>query len=347
MVPHASSSASQRILVIGPAWIGDMIMTQPLFMRIKQRSPDARIDVLSPEWTLPLLARMPEVSEAIASGARHRELGLRGRFALARTLRARGYDQAIVLPRSFKSALIPYFAGIPRRTGYRGEWRYGLINDVRQLTTPWRATPTAQRNAALAHEHAEAPTPLPQPHLEIDKANRTRAAQQHALATHGPIAVLAPGAEYGPAKQWPAERFAELARNLIAAGWQVWLMGSAKEHPLAEQIRSLASPTVVNLCGVTTLLDAIDLMSLAHVVITNDSGLMHMAVALNRPLIAIYGSTSPTITPLPPGIAQVLYSQRPCSPCSQRTCPLGHYGCLHDIRVEDVIQRLPKLNTAR
>lgn len=320
----------ERILVVGPAWVGDMVMAQSLFITLKQRDAAVIIDVLAPAWSLPLLARMPQVNDAIALPIQHGELALLTRFRLGRQLRNKGYSHAIVIPRSFKAALVPFFAGIPVRSGYRGEMRYGVINDMRPLDKEV-LTQTVQRQVALGlPETAEQPPAIPYPELLIDEHNQNRLFDELGLQLDTPTIGLMPGAEYGPAKQWPITYYRDLAGKLIAAGYQVWVFGSEKERPLGEQIGQ-AGKGVSNLCGKTQLEDVIDLIALCDGIVSNDSGLMHVACATGRRVIAIYGSSSPTYTPPLSKNAEVIYRYLECSPCFKRVCPLGHTNCLTGI----------------
>lgn len=329
-----------RILVVGPAWIGDMVMAQSLFITLRQRFPDSAIDVLAPGWSLPLLARMPEVRAAIEMPLGHGEFGFAARRRLGIELRANGYDRAIVLPRSWKSALVPFFARIPQRTGYRGELRYGLLNDIRPLDKTV-LTQTVQRFVALGLEaDAKLPPPIPQPKLRMEGMQRERLLGALDLDTGRPIVALLPGAEYGPAKRWPVEHFAWLAQRLVKDGYAVWVFGSQKEKPLGETIVDGLGVDAVNLCGRTRLIEAADLLSLAQCAVTNDSGLMHVAAGMGVRVIAIYGSSSPEYTPPLTDKAEVVYLKLECSPCFQRECPLGHLNCLKQIAVEDIYRRV-------
>jgi heptosyltransferase II len=333
--------AGNRILVVGPAWVGDMIMAQSLFITLKVRFPDSNIDVLAPSWSRPLLARMPEVSSAITLPLEHGELGWGVRRRLGTTLYAR-YQRAIVLPRSWKSALVPAFANIPIRTGYRGEFRYGLINDIRKLDKK-KLTQTVQRYVALGlPKDATLPPPIPQPKLRVDLDNQRLQLDLNRLTLDKPVVALLPGAEYGPAKRWPIERYGELAKRLKAAGRQVWVFGSAKENELGEAIVQAAGEGVVNLCGQTKLVDTVDLLALAEVAVTNDSGLMHIAGAVGTRVVALYGSSSPDYTPPLTDKADVVYLRLSCSPCFERTCPLGHFNCMMQMSVDEVLGRTVK-----
>ena len=327
---------AHRILVVGPSWVGDTVISQSLLKLLVQQNPAAQIDYLAPPWTLPLLARMPEVRRGISNPFGHGALRLGARHVLGKSLRDQAYDQALVLPNSWKSALIPWSAGIPLRTGFRGEARWGLLNDVRQLDAA--ALPQmVQRFAALAlPPGAPLPPSLPQPALQSTIAKQQALLARLGLSTDKPAIAFCPGAEYGPAKRWPEVHFAALARLLAARGCVVWLIGSPKDHAIAETIAQGAAGTCINLCGKTDIAEATDLLAASQLVVTNDSGLMHVAAAVGRPLIALYGSSSPQFTPPLSTDAHILTLDVECSPCFKRECPLGHFKCLNDLSPERV-----------
>jgi heptosyltransferase-2 len=314
-----------------------MVMAQSLFMDLRNRHPEAALDVVAPRWSLPLLARMPQVRQAYGLEAAHGELRLRERYRLGRELRARRYARAIVLPRSLKSALIPYWARIPQRTGYRGELRYGLLNDIRTMGPELDQTVKRFVALGLPREEAWRERPLPQPSLRVDEENRGQLIKRLGLSLERPVLGIMPGAEYGPAKQWPPEYFAELLRSLAQRGIEAWIFGSQKDYPVAESIVQLSGGIGHNLCGQTRLEDAVDLISAVSVAVSNDSGLMHIAAALQRPLLALYGSSSPAFTPPLDERAVVFYRAVECSPCFLRKCPYGHYRCLREITVDQVL----------
>ncbi|AMA44372.1 lipopolysaccharide heptosyltransferase II [Pseudomonas alabamensis] len=335
-----------NILIIGPSWVGDMVMAQTLFQCLKLQHPECAIDVLAPEWSRPILERMPEVRQALSFPLGHGALELGIRRRIGKSL-AGQYDQAIVLPNSLKSALVPFFAGIPKRTGWRGELRFGLLNDVRTLDKA-RYPLMIERFMALAYAPGtELTQPYPRPALRIEPASRDAALAKFGLELDRPVLALCPGAEFGESKRWPAEHYAEVAEALIRLGWQVWLFGSKKDHPVGESIRERLIPGFreesVNLSGETSLAEAIDLLSCAKAVVSNDSGLMHVAAALARPLVAVYGSTSPGFTPPLAEQVEVVRLGIECSPCFERTCRFGHYNCLRLLEPPAVIAALRQL----
>jgi heptosyltransferase-2 len=336
-----------KILIVGPSWVGDMVMAQTLFITLKSQHPNAVIDVLAPQWSRPILERMPEVNAALDMPVGHGSLQLGMRRKLGQQLSHEGYDQAIVLPNSLKSALVPFFAGIPKRTGWRGEMRYGLLNDIRLLNKA-RYPLMIERFIALASKGgAVLPDLLPRPNLAINQGNVAACLEKYALALKRPVLALCPGAEFGEAKRWPANHYATVAQHKINEGWQVWLFGSEKDHAVAEQIKDQLTEKVrehtVNLAGQTSLADAVDLMSNADAVVSNDSGLMHIAAALGRPLVVLYGSSSPDFTPPLSDRVKVLRTGIECSPCFKRECPLEHLKCLKDLSAETVLQAMAEL----
>ncbi|MCW8929451.1 MAG: lipopolysaccharide heptosyltransferase II [Gammaproteobacteria bacterium] len=337
---------SSKILIIGPSWVGDMVMAQSLFMAIKQQDPAVQIDVMAPAWSNALLERMPEVTDVIDMPLGHGQLQLKLRYQLGKSLRQKHYSQAILLPNSLKSALVPFWASIPKRTGYVGEFRYGLLNDLHHLDKS-KLTMTVQRFVALANNVTEKDLEIdkiPVPSLQVKKENVQTVLDEFKLLTDKPVLALCPGAEYGPAKQWPARHYASLAKEKMAQGWQVWLFGSQKDHEIAEQINRIieqeSEHTAVNLCGKTQLAQAIDLMSLSNAVVSNDSGLMHMGAALGVPVVGVYGSSDPKFTP-PLGDNSAMQSLNlDCSPCFKRICPLGHTNCLEKLSPKMVLEAL-------
>lgn len=334
------ASPARKYLIVGPSWIGDMVMAQSLFITLEQQYPGCVIDVLAPAWSLPVIGRMPQVRRGIAVPVEHGELAFFKRRALGKSLRAEGYTHAIVIPRSWKSALIPYYAGIAVRTGYRGEMRYGLLNDIRPLDKNILRQ-TVQRYVA----HAWPPDPVkapetPYPALTVDQQNKQKLLAQFQLKSDRPVACMMPGAEYGPAKQWPPDHYRQLAERLVAEGWQVWILGSAKDRLVGDCIA--VGEHRHNLCGKTALVDTVDLLACATETVCNDSGLMHIAAAVGVKVHAIYGSSTPDYTPplAPEGKRLIHYRRLACSPCFKRECPLGHTDCLKEISVDEVFQSI-------
>jgi heptosyltransferase-2 len=319
-----------------------MVMAQSLFITLKNTHPDCRIDVLSPTWTMSLLKRMPEVNQAIAMPLPRGKFGLIERIKLGLSLRSEGYDQAILLPNSWKSAIPTFFANIPLRTGYIGECRWGLLNDARKLDKS-RLTMTVQRFVALAlPKDAAMPLACPKPLLTISQERQQAVTTKFKLTPSAQVLALCPGAEYGPAKRWPSGHYAKIARQSIDQGVQVWLFGSDKDKADAEQINQACSGLCTDFTGRTSLAEAVDLMSLADTVVSNDSGLMHVAAALDKKMIAIYGSSDPSFTPPLNDQAQILSLNMDCAPCFKRECPLGHCHCLTDITPDRVLELIMK-----
>ncbi len=344
-------NAPGRILIVGPSWVGDMVMAQTLFITLQRIFHGHRpvIDVLAPAWSRPILARMPEVHQAIDMPVGHGQFRLGERRELARQLRANRYDWAIVLPNSLKSALIPLMARIPRRTGWVGEQRYGLLNDVRRLDK-LRYPLMIERFVALAVPDGNPfPRPIPPPALIVDPDNAGAARARFDLLNDRPVLALCPGAEFGEAKRWPVAHYAAVAAARIAAGDQVWLFGSQNDQPVTGQILAALPPEqreqVSDLAGRTQLADAVDLLSVADAVVSNDSGLMHIAAALGRALVVVYGSTSPGFTPPLGERVRVERTGVDCSPCFQRECPLteNRYRCLTELDPARVVAALDEL----
>jgi heptosyltransferase-2 len=323
---------AKKILIIGPSWVGDMVLAHSLFQSLKAQNPDTIIDVAAPAWTLPLLDRMPEINHAIALPFKHGQLALLERIKFGRSLKTKGYTQAILLVNSLKSAILPLAAGIPLRTGFLGEFRHGLLNDIRHLDKS-KLPRTVDRFVALGlDKQGQALPQISNPKLIADQNNALRVLEKNGMnKPEQKILGLCPGAEYGEAKRWPAEYYAEVANKALNKGWQVWLFGSDKDIPVTTTINDLVRGRCQDWGGKTNLGEAIDLMSLCDTVISNDSGLMHVAAALDKKLIAIYGSSDPHHTPPMHPDAVVEYLDLECSPCFKRVCPLGHLNCLKQI----------------
>ena len=362
---YAAGAPDMKTLVIAPNWIGDALMAQPLLTLLKGvDSPQSdsqsgslpgaqQIVALAPRWVAPVLDAMPEVDAVIATDLAHGALQWSARRALAKQIAMQGFDRAFVLPNSFKSALIPWLARIPQRIGYLGEGRYGLVN--RRADGPAASLAMSARYAALATVAgaalktslpAQLPAALPLPRLIVDDAAIAAVRARFGFAADELIA-LCPGAEYGPAKRWPADHFASLARSLIATrpNAHVLLLGGKGDRPIADEIVAKATGAIAlnrlhNLAGATDLAEAIALIAASAQVVSNDSGLMHVAAALARPQVAIFGSSDPRHTPPLSARAKTLWLHLDCSPCFERTCPLGHLNCLVGIAPQRVLDSM-------
>ncbi|GEA61393.1 lipopolysaccharide heptosyltransferase II [Vibrio comitans] len=347
-------SEPTKILIIGPSWVGDMVMSQSLYITLKAQYPKADIDVLAPAWCKPVLDRMPEVSKAIDMPLGHGQLCLRTRYHLAKQLSKEGYSHAYVLPNSAKSALIPLIARIPHRIGWKGEMRYGLLNDVRHHRKRFKYM--VERYIALAHpkkdmlnsESLGGLDRLAYPKLEIPEVERTRALSKFKIDLSRPVVGLCPGAEFGPSKQWPVEYFSEVANEVIKQGYQVWIFGSPNDKKTGDSLANLVhhdnQAYITNLAGNSTLVEAIDLISCCETVISNDSGAMHIAAAVGCSVIGLYGSTSPNYTPPLSKNVAILNTKIECRPCFERECPYGHLKCLKELTPAMVMEAFYKLS---
>lgn len=335
----------QQILVDGPAWIGDMIMAQTLFKVLREQYPQATIDVMAPRSTAGVVKLFSEVDNFIELPFDHGTLQIRKRYQFAKNLREKHYDWAILTRNSFKSALIPFLAKIPRRTGWLGEQRYGLLNDWRKLNKT-RYPMMIERFFALAYpKNTPLKKPYTLPQLTVPKVAVTVTLKKLSLSTEKPILALCPGAEYGIAKRWLPEHFATVAQKKLAQGWQVWLLGSPKDKPATSQVNEICENRCVDLAGRTALDEAIFLLSVANTVVANDSGLVHLAAALDKPLVAIYGPTPPELAPPLTQKAKSLSLHLKCSPCFKRSCPLGHGNCMKNLLPETVLQATEQLRS--
>lgn len=345
------SKTQTRYLIIGPSWVGDMVMSQSLYKSLKAKNPEALIDVLAPAWCKPLLARMPEINRAIEMPFGHGQFNLIGRWKLAQELKKENYNQAFVLPNSAKSALVPFLAGIYQRTGFKGEMRYGLLTDLRPDKTVFQFM--VERYVALSYPNDTMVQEVklatcPHPKLTIDSANQTELLTRFNINKAMPLVGLCPGAEFGPAKRWPDEYYAEVAKILIEKGQQICLFGGEKDKTITAKIMAElpddAKKHCFDLAGKTRLNDAVDLLGACHSVISNDSGLMHVAAAVGCKILAIYGSSSPKYTPPLSSKVQIIHTDIKCRPCFKRECPLKHLKCLKELPVTQVIDAFNRLN---
>ena len=342
----------QGILIIAPNWIGDAVMTQPLLAALKSQYPASTIDVLASTWVAPIYRACSEVNHVIEANFQHKQLQWGLRKQLANDLRLRGYQACFILPNSLKSALIPWMANIPFRIGYRGELRFGLINIALNNPSKINRPPMVEHYLALSQLLSDG-EPLAANAL-TPKLNVSSSAKQSidkklsdANIDSKSVFVFCSGAEYGPTKRWPASHFAELANHLAQQlpNANIILLGSKSDHELAKAIlqQSQDSVKIHNWCGNTSLDEAIALIGVAKAVVSNDSGLMHIAAALKTPQIAIFGSSDPAHTPPLSENAKVIWLNLPCSPCHKKECPLGHLKCLNDILPQQVLATLNTL----
>ena len=318
-----------RTLVISPNWIGDAVMSQPLLRLLKQQNPGRPIDVLAPPSVAPVWRAMKEVDSVLETPFRHGPLQLGERWKYGRLLRQQGYADAYVLPNTLKYALIPLFAGIGKRVGYKGEMRFGLINRMHHDTVPPR--PMVPFYAALASEPGAQQVDVPRPAMQVAGAVIDALCARLGIDRAQPLVVFAPGAEFGAAKRWPARHFAALAQAIMEreSGSQVALLGSPKDKTACDEIVAITGTGgMFNLAGVTRLDEAIALIAGAAAVVANDSGLLHIASALNRPVVGLYGPTDPDHAPPFSDMAKAVSLRLACSPCRQRECPLGHHDCM-------------------
>ena len=335
-----------KILIVAPNWIGDAVMAEPLISQLKKNNPDSQIDVLATPWVANIMQAIPAVNQIITAEFQHGSLQWQERKVLAKQLALSAYTHAYVLPNSFKSALIPWLAKIPQRIGYQGEMRWGLINEALKNPSRSHRPPMSSHYFALSGNTF---SEVPQPHLSLPDAIITESQQAlQKIQAHQHLFVLCPGAEYGPAKQWPIEHFGQLAKNIIETKENslVLILGSKKEFSIGSDIARMSTypDKVINWCGQTSLEDAMAAISNAHTVISNDSGLMHIAAAFRRPQVAIFGSSDPRHTPPLSKLAAIHWLHLECSPCFKRACPLGHLRCLVDIQAKDVLNSINQLN---
>ncbi|WP_411063183.1 lipopolysaccharide heptosyltransferase II [Vibrio rotiferianus] len=343
-----------KILIIGPSWVGDMVMSQSLYKVIKQQHPNCTIDVIAPGWCKPILERMPEINQAIDMPIGHGEFNLLGRREIGKSLREKQYDHAYILPKSAKSALIPWFANIPLRTGWKGEMRFGLLNDLRPNMKSFQYM--VERYVALAYPQAEMKDSsslggletLPRPSLFIDKKEQGTTIAKFNLTQESPVVGLCPGAEFGPAKKWPEAHYAEVATQMAKQGKQVWLFGSQKDLDTCNNIKNLVPQElhehIYVLAGQTSLIEAVDLLAACRTVVANDSGLMHVAAAVGCNLVAVYGSTSPKYTPPLAEKVEIVHTDIECRPCFKRECQFKHLKCLTELSPKQVLDSIAKLD---
>ncbi len=331
-----------RTLVISPNWIGDAVMAQPLLQLLRQQHPGRPIDVLAPPSVAPVWRAMAEVDTVLETPFRHGPLQLGERWKYGRLLSKKDYVDAYVLPNTLKYALIPMFAGIATRVGYKGEMRFGLINRMHRDDVPPR--PMVPFYAALAGDPGAAlRRDVPRPAMQVEPSVIDALCERLGIDRNRALVAFAPGAEFGAAKRWPARHFAALATAIMdeQPGVQVALLGSPKDKEACDEIIAITGTVgMFNLAGVTRLDEAIALLAGAAAVVANDSGLLHIASALNRPVIGLYGPTDPDHAPPFSDMAKAMSLRLACSPCRQRECPLGHHDCMEKMEAALVWREL-------
>ena len=331
-----------KVLIVGPSWVGDSVISQSLFKEILLKSKEAEIDVLSPEWTRSIFSRMDEVSKTIKLPFSHGEIKLKERVDLGKELKKKNYDQAIVLPNSLKSALVPYFSKIPIRTGWKGEMRYFLINDMRILDKNIFPRMVDRFVALAFKKNEDLPPSIPYPSLKADKENLDLLRVNFKIDSTSPSICLCPGAEFGPAKRWPTKYYSKVANEYLKKNWQVILLGSVNDVPIGKEIKSNINKEsgVLNLIGQTKLVDTIDILSSANLVLTNDSGLMHIAASVDTPLVALYGPTSPEFTPPLSNKVRVIKNNEGFTKLRRGNLEGGYHQSLKDVRPKEVLSAL-------
>ncbi len=340
----------KKYLIIAPSWLGDIIMAQTLFKVLRGREKDCRIDVYAPLYSHSILKRMPEVDGILENPFAHGALHLKERVMEGRELKGLNYDSAFILPNSLKSALVPFFAGIKDRRGFKGESRYGLINNMRKNKEDFPRM--VERYAALAYSKDEVKTkadlpPLPYPALELKQADFALR-QKLNLSPDRPLLGLGCGANYGPSKLWPVEYFAAVCDYWIAKGGRVLGLGTKKDGATVQAIAKCLKPESVpyfqDIAGLTSLTEALDIVGICKAAVCNDSGMMHTVAAAGVPQVCIFGSTSTGYTPPLSDKAVCIESDEPCHPCFKRECPKGTYACQKGILPAKVIAALEGLN---
>jgi len=338
-----------KILIVGPSWVGDSVISQSLFKVIKLNCADSKIDVLAPKWTKDIFERMEEVSETMLLPFDHGDFKFGDRAKLGKSFKEKSYDQSIVLPNSMKSAIVPFYADIPLRTGWRGEYRYILLNDLRKLNEVSYPRMVDRFMALGLQEYDKLPSETPHPSLEIDEENLNRLSSKHGIDLNKPSLAFCPGAEFGPAKRWPSHYFSEVAKEFSSKGWQILLLGSSNDILVGEQIEQSLDPnnSVLNLIGKTSLVDALDILSVPQLVLSNDSGLMHITAALNTKLLALYGPSSPDFTPPLSDNSVIIRKGEGYSKVRRGLDPDGYHQSLLDIKPSKVIERLHSMTNSQ
>jgi heptosyltransferase-2 len=336
-------------VIVFPNWVGDAVMAHALLKPIVQRYPNLKWDAMAIPSVEAIVRFMPEINHIHLFSLDHGRLQWKERSQLARQIRLMEYDIALILPNNLKSALIPWLAGIPIRVGHLGEFRYGLLTHLLKRPSIGGRTPKTMvrfyQSLISLFDIDPIQAEFIWPDLRVGGFLKQRVREKFSI--NGDFLVIAPGAEYGPSKQWKAHHIVRLIQLWIAErGGKVVLLGSPKDIEITAQIMELLNQSsfsleqVINLCGQTRLEEALALISQATAVVANDSGLMHAACALKIPVVAIYGPTSPLWAPPLGEHVKAVSLELACSPCRQRICPLGHHACMEDINAELIFASL-------
>ena len=330
--------SKEKFLIIAPSWIGDLMISQSLLKYLKKEYPDCQIDMVVKPELITLAKMMPELKNIYSLDIRHKELGLMKRYTLAKKIKKNLYSASIILPNSFKSAIIPWLANIPLRIGYNRELRSLLLNKKYSLIK--HKDSMVNRYLKLAEgSYSDNIRPL----LLINSDSSESISRKYLINNSKKNIVLCPEAEYGPAKRWPANKWMQLANFYKEKNYNVYFLG--KNRSLETKYQSvLKKDSIISLLGKTSLEEAAYILSIVDLVITNDSGLMHITASVNTNLISIFGSSSPFYTPplMKDQFGEVIYKALTCSPCFKRECPLQHLNCLNNISSEEIFDKSVK-----
>lgn len=335
-----------KYLIVAPNWLGDMVMSQSLYRYLKILYPKCIIDVAATKCCCAIATFMPEINKTFELEFKHGKLELNKRRLESAYFKSVGYTNAIVLPNSWKSGLIPFLAKIKKRTGWLGEMRYGLLNDYRKLDKE-KYQLMIERFCALAIPNGRnLIKELPYPKFITDANKANKVVSKYRLGKSKPVVALCCGAEFGPAKKWPSTYYAKLTLYLLNEGYQVILLGNSADVGTTNIITEKCGyhPNLFNLSGKSSLIEVVYLLKICQRVVSNDSGLMHIACALGVPTLVIYGSTSSNFTPPLSKLSRSVYLRNlKCRPCFKRECPLKHMDCMNKLLPEKIISEFEKL----
>jgi heptosyltransferase-2 len=337
-------SGRKRILIRSPNWVGDAVMSLPAVSSICREFPDAHVVILAKPWVGDLFREHPGIREVIPYRSPGVHEGIRGRWRLSRELKRERFGIALHLPNSLESALISFLAGIPRRAGYNTDGRGIFLTHRVPVNGKVKKRHQVEYYLHLVQSLGiEAAQRVPCLQISRERMEEARGILQLLSAGSGPFVGISPGAQYGSAKEWFPDRFGELARRISGEmGARLLILGSAGDRKAASRIGEIAGPAALDLSGKTTLAQALALISLCRVFVTNDSGLMHAASALSIPLVAIFGSTDPARTGPLGRNSHVVHKPLPCAPCLKTECPRNR-ECMEAITVEEVFGKVKEL----